>query len=252
MTSTQSEHPEQPLDKLALLVGESGLERLHGAKVMVCGLGGVGSSCVETLARAGVGQLVIVDCDVVQPSNMNRQIIAFLDTVGQRKTAVMEAMVAQMAPETQVETYDRFVLPVDVSSLMEEVQATGPLDFIVDALDTIVTKLALAKYAEEQGIEHVSSMGAGNKFCPEKLAFADIYDTSVCPLCKVVRREARDRGIKQLRVLFSRERPVQLDAAEGSSRSERSDIGTISYLPIVMGNLLAADVLRYLLGIDRA
>ncbi|NTU89362.1 MAG: tRNA threonylcarbamoyladenosine dehydratase [Actinobacteria bacterium] len=231
--------------KSELLIGQDGLAKLANSTVMVFGLGGVGSSCVEALARGGIGNLILIDHDVVSPSNINRQRIAFNSTVGQRKIDVMRAMIADINPRITVSTHDQFVLPENLPELFD----VRP-DYVIDAIDTISTKLALAQYADEQGIPLVSSMGAGNKFHPGMLEFADIHDTSVCPLCRVVRKEARIRGIKQLHVLYSRENPVKVEAKEGAARSERSDLGTISFMPPIMGLMLAGEVIRTLLGIE--
>jgi tRNA A37 threonylcarbamoyladenosine dehydratase len=236
----------EELERLERLVGNGGLSRLAFSTVTVLGLGGVGSACVEALARAGVGHLVIVDGDVVQESNINRQVIAFRSTLGDKKVDVMRRMVADISPDIEVTAHDRFVLPDEVADVLRD-----PTDYVVDAIDTVATKLQIARHCNSYGIPLVSSMGAGKKFHPEKLAFADIYETSVCPMCKVMRREARSRGIEHLRVLYSREVPAAVPAAPGASRKERTDLGTISYMPIIMGNMLAADVLCRLLGIPR-
>ncbi|MGN0035291.1 MAG: ThiF family adenylyltransferase [Coriobacteriales bacterium] len=234
------------LEKLELLVGDAGLELLSAATVTVLGVGGVGSACAMALARAGVGHLVFVDGDVVSQTNLNRQVIAFRSTLGQKKVQVLGRMVADVSPDIEVRTIDRFVTPDDVPRLLDE-----RCGRVVDSLDTVATKLAVAEHCERHDIPLVSSMGAGKKFQPELLEFADIYDTSVCPLCKVMRREARSRGIEHLRVLYSRETPVHVEAEPGAARSERTDLGTVSYMPVIMGNMLAADVICHLLGIAR-
>lgn len=255
--------------RLELVFGREGVRRLAASKVVVFGVGGVGSSCVEALARGGVGRLVIVDGDAVQRSNVNRQALAFLSTVGRRKVEVMRAMVADINPDAQVTALDRFVLPDEVVALMDEVAADA--DYVVDAVDTVGTKLAIAQYADQHGLRLVSSMGAANKLRPDCFRFADIYATSNDPLCRVVRKEARKRGIKQLEVLYSTEEPARLpvfgdapveepaagirhagetDACqETPSGRRRPTLGTASYAPPIMGQMIAGHVIRGLLGI---
>ena len=223
-----------------LLLGAEGLSRLANARVMVIGIGGVGSSCAEALVRGGVGHLVFVDGDVVQPSNLNRQAIAFVGTLGRDKVEVMADMAHAINPAADVTACKRVVLSDDVEGLLDE----HPVDFVVDCQDTVATKIALAASCERRGIALVSSMGAGNRFDPTQLAFSDIYETSVCPLCRVVRKRARAAGIGHLRVLYSREPLPDLSAARASAvAGEHPPIGTMSYLPPIMGQMLAADVI---------
>lgn len=231
-----------------LLLGAEGLARLAGAHVMVVGIGGVGASCAEALVRGGVGSLAFVDGDVVRPSNLNRQAIAFTDTLGRDKVEVMAHMAHAINPDVRVEAIRRFVLPDDVGELLSD----RVPDFVVDCQDTVATKLALAYECEQRGIALVSSMGAGNRFDPTLLAFSDIYETSVCPLCRVVRKRARAQGIGRLRVLYSREPLPDLSAARRSARDgEHPPIGTMSYMPPIMGQMLAADVICTLTGVSR-
>ena len=238
------------MDKTQVMIGSEGVERLSHAYVVVLGLGGVGSHCALALARAGVGRLMLVDHDVVQASNLNRQAIAFQSTLGRKKVDVAARMIADINPTCIVDARDLFVLPGNLASLFETPEGEALLprpDFIVDCIDTVASKLALALYAQEHGLHLVSSMGAGNKFDPLLFRFDDIYDTSVCPLCKVMRKEARARGIEHLEVLYSTEKPVDRASAQGAARSERSNLGTLSYMPEAMGVLLASRVLRALL-----
>lgn len=241
---------DSAVSRLERVWGSEGLARLAAARVMVLGLGGVGSSCVEALARGGVGRLVVVDHDVVQESNINRQAIAFRSTVGRKKVEVMRAMVADINPAADVLALERFALAEEVEALLADVEAAaGPLDYVVDAIDTVSAKLALAKFAEERGLRLISSMGAANKLHPEALRFADLPHTVNCPLCRVMRKEARKRGIRHLRVLYSCEQPVKVPPREGAERRERSNLGTASYLPPIMGQMIAAEVIRELMGL---
>ncbi len=235
--------------KLEVILGREGVRRLGESTVMVLGLGGVGSNCVEALARGGVGRLVIVDHDVVQESNINRQAIAFHSTVGRKKTDVMRAMIADINPDTAVVAHDMFVLPDNLGGLFDEHE--NAFDYVVDAIDTVSTKLALAALAQERKIRLISSMGAANKLHPECFRTADIYETVNCPLCRVMRKEARKRGIERLRVLYSCEQPVETAAAEGAQRRERTNLGTASFVPPIMGQMLAGEVIRALSGIGQ-
>lgn len=237
---------DEATSKLELIMGRAGLERLTNSTVMVLGLGGVGSNCVEALARGGVGHLIVVDHDIVQASNINRQAIAFHSTIGRKKTEVMRAMVADINPKTQVDTLDQFVLAESAAKLLGAYR--NQVDYVVDAIDTISTKLALAEYADREGIRYISSMGAANKLKPECFRVADVYDTVNCPLCRIMRKEGRKRGIKRLRVLYSCEEPVRVPVREGAERRERSNLGTASYVPPIMGQMIAGEVIRELAG----
>lgn len=234
--------------KLELVMGRAGVERLAASTVMVLGLGGVGSNCVEALARGGVGHFIIVDHDVVQESNINRQAIAFYSTVGRRKIDVMRDMIADINPSAQVEALDTFVLAQNVPAFLDTYATCA--DYVVDAIDTVSAKLAVAEYADRTGLRLVSSMGAANKLRPECFRIADIYDTVNCPLCRIMRKEGRKRGIGHLRVLYSCEEPVRVPTREGAPRRERSNLGTASYVPPIMGQMIAGEVIRTLAGLD--
>ncbi|GFI38146.1 tRNA threonylcarbamoyladenosine dehydratase [Lachnospiraceae bacterium] len=228
-----------------LLLGEEKLNRLRHIVVMVLGAGGVGSHCIEALARCGVGRLILVDHDRVSLSNINRQSIALHSTVGQYKTKVMEEKIRDICPETKVTTYETFVLPENIEQLFAE----RP-DYIIDAIDTVTAKLALAEKAGEYGIPIISSMGTGNKLHGELFEITDISKTSVCPLCRVMRKELRARGIRHLKVLYSREKPLAVspDLSEEGQEKRRSIPGSVSFVPPVAGLLIAGEVIRDLLG----
>ncbi len=239
------DYSEHSLDRAARIIGQDGLDALSHSTVMVFGLGGVGSACVEALARGGVGRLIVIDRDIVQPSNINRQVIAYNSTLGRPKVDVVRSMVADIAPETEVITHHALVLQEN----LEDFFAIRP-DYIVDALDTMTTKWALAQYANDHDIPLVSSMGAANKIHPESLEFADLYDTEWCPMCRVMRKGARKRGITKLRVLYAHEHPIEVASAEGADRKERTNLGTMSYFPPIMGMMLAGDVIQSLVGLE--
>lgn len=233
--------------KLELIMGREGVERLEASTVMVLGLGGVGSNCVEALARGGVGGFVVVDHDVVQESNINRQAIAFHSTIGRKKAQVVREMIADINPSAQVEALDRFLLAEDVPAFLDAY--AGRVGYVVDAIDTISAKLAIAQYADAHGLRLISSMGAANKLRPECFRVANVYDTVNCPLCRIMRKEGRKRGIRHLRVLYSCEQPVDVPVREGAARRERSNLGTASFVPPIMGQMIAGEVLCALAGV---
>lgn len=231
-----------PEFKTRLLLGDAALAKLHAARVMVIGLGGVGGACAEALARAGVGRLVLVDFDEVSATNLNRQAVARLSTVGKFKVDAACDLVRDVMPHVQAQPRRLRVDPDGVAELLAD-----PYDFVVDAQDTVATKIALAAHCDRNGVPLISAMGTGNKLHPELFQIADIYQTSVCPLCKAVRKEARARGIGGLTVLYSRE--VPLEPLVPDVPGERGDrVGTVSWVPPVAGMMLAGHVVRTIAG----
>lgn len=230
-----------------LLIGEEGLKRLASATVMVLGVGGVGSHCIEALARSGVGTLILVDNDKVSRTNINRQSIAYLSTVGDYKTKLMKDRIDDICPSINVFTYETFILPENIHEIFER-----KVDYIVDAIDTVTAKLAVAVYAKEHQIPLISCMGTGNKLHPELFEITDISKTSVCPLCKVMRKELKERGIHHLKVLYSKEKPIDTSArSTGEDKGMRRSLpGSISFVPPVAGLLIAGEVIREIAGVD--
>ena len=230
-----------------LLIGKEGLERLQKATVMVLGVGGVGSHCIEALARSGVGTLILVDNDKVSLTNINRQSIAYQSTVGDYKTKLMEDRIHDICHTTEVITHEMFVLPENLSELFDR-----KVDYIVDAIDTVTAKLALVQYANEHEIPIISCMGTGNKLHPEMFKITDISKTSVCPLCKVMRKELKNRGIKHLKVLYSEEKPIDTSSrvTEEEKGAKRSLPGSIAFVPPVAGLMIAGEVIRELAGVE--
>ncbi len=229
-----------------LLIGENGLSRLRDAKVLIFGVGGVGSHCIEALARSGVGSMVLVDNDVVSVTNINRQSIAYHSTVGEYKTQVMKKRIADICPDIQVETREVFVLPDNIEEIITE-----DIDYIVDAIDTVTAKLAIVEVSRQKNIPLIASMGTGNKLHPELFEITDISKTSMCPLCKVMRRELKQRGIYHLKVLYSREKPLDTGNREtGEDKGQRRALpGSISFTPPVAGLLIAGEVIRNITGV---
>lgn len=214
------------------LLGSEGIERLAKARVAVFGVGGVGGYVVEALARCGVGALDLIDNDVVMPGNLNRQIIATVSTLGKAKVEAARDRVRDINPDCRVSIHKIFYLP-DTAERFD----FRRYDYVVDAIDTVSGKLMLAEQAGEAGTPIISAMGAGNKLDPTAFRVADIYETKVCPLARVMRRELRKRGIPSLKVVYSEEEPRSTGAAPGS----------VSFVPSVAGLILAGEVVKDLL-----
>lgn len=212
--------------------GEENMERIINSRVIVFGLGGVGGAAAEALARAGVGTLGIVDKDTVDVTNINRQIIATDKTVGMNKTDALEERLMTINPNLKINKYNLFYLPETADEI-----DLSEYDFVVDCIDNVTAKLELIERCEKQGIPIISSMGTGNKLHPEMLEIADINKTSVCPLARVIRRELKNRGIKKLTVVYSKEEPVTTDSRVP---------GSTSFTPPVAGYLMCSYVIRKL------
>lgn len=241
MSSSQ----EDTKSRLRRLIGDPGLALLDAATVAVFGLGGVGASCAEALVRGGVGGLVLIDKDAVEPSNINRQAIAFMTTIGQRKADVMRNMALDINPDARITCIDEFVTRENMGDVFD----TFPKpDYIIDAFDTLTVKVALARYAEAAGIPSIHAGGSANRLDPTQLAFADLFSTEVCPLCRELRKIARDADVTHMQMLYSKERPVKVRAADDAARRERTELGTMSYMPPIMGQMMAGYVIRQLLG----
>lgn len=238
---------EEQFVRTALLLGEEGVARLKRAKVAVFGIGGVGGFAVEALARAGVGAFLLVDSDRICVSNINRQIIADWNTVGRYKTKVMQERIASVNPNAEVETRECFFLPENADSF----DFSG-WDYIVDAVDTVSAKLEIIVRAKEAGVPVISCMGAGNKLDPTRFEVADLYETSVCPLARVMRRELKKRGIDSCKVVYSREEartPLEGMLSQEESGCRRSVPGSVSFVPSVAGLVAAGEVIRDLAGV---
>lgn len=220
---------KEQFERTSLLVGEEAISKLNNSKVLIFGVGGVGGYVAEALARTGVGSITIVDKDTVSESNINRQIIALHSTVGRDKVDVLKERMLDINPELQVDARKCFFLPDNAGEF-----DFSQYDYIVDAVDTVTAKLQIIVQAKEAGVPVISAMGAGNKVHPEMFEIADIYKTEMCPLAKVMRRELKERGIKKLKVVYSKEKPVY-----------KGDVpGSIAFSPSVAGLLMASEVVR--------
>ena len=228
-----------------LLVGEEGINKLHNSKVIVFGIGGVGSFVVEALTRAGVGNLILVDNDTICISNLNRQIHATQATVGNVKVEAMKERVLSINPNCNVEAKQVFITADNIEEIIP-----SDIDYVVDAIDTVTSKLALAEYCYKNNINIMSSMGTGNKMDPSQFRVTDVFKTKVCPLAKVMRYELKKRGVKKLKVVYSEEMPMKPDKGRAVPSQKRQTPGSISFVPPVAGMIIGGEVVKDLFGIN--
>ena len=215
-----------------LLIGKKNLEKLSKSKIIVYGIGGVGSFVAEGLVRAGIENIILVDNDVISPSNINRQIHATTSTIGNLKVECMKERILLINPNVKVETY----VPTDMY-IEEEALIDNSVTYVIDAVDTVSTKLKLIEKAKKENVPIISCMGTGNKLDPTQFEISDIYKTSVCPLAKVMRKELRKRNIKSLKVLYSKEEPIK-------HNTEKRTPASISFVPSVAGMIIAGEVVK--------
>ena len=220
-----------------LIIGKEGVEKLNNVKVAIFGLGGVGSFVLEGLVRAGIGNFVLIDDDKICLTNLNRQILATRKTVGQPKVEVAKQRILDINPNANVEIHQEFFMPGTEGIL------DNSIDYIVDCIDTVTAKIELVVRAEKLNIPIISCMGTGNKLDPTRFEVTDIYKTSICPLAKVMRKELRNRGIKKLKVVYSKEEPVKLNETE-----KKKVPGSISFVPSVAGLIIAGEVVKAILN----
>ncbi len=230
-------------DRTKRLLGAEAMNKLKNSHVAVFGIGGVGGHAADALVRSGIGEITIVDSDEVAESNINRQLIATTKTVGRKKVEVMKEHLLEINPEVKVNVYDCFFLPETKDQF-----DFSKYSYVIDAVDTVTAKLALVESCKEVNVPIVSSMGAGNKLDPTAFEVADIYKTSVCPLAKVMRKELKARGIKKLKVVYSKEIPLEPIEDEefisDEKRSRRATPGSIAFVPSVAGLILAGEVIK--------
>lgn len=218
------------------LIGEAALEKLASSHIALFGLGGVGSYAAEALARAGVGELTLVDGDRIAPSNINRQLYALHSTLGKFKTQTAKNRIHDIAPDCKVNEKTFFYLPENGEEFFSQ-----KFDYVVDAIDMVSAKIDIAVRCGEKGIPLISCMGTGNKLDPTAFEVADIYSTEVCPLCRVMRRELRKRGVEKLKVVYSREVPFVSGMRDETGRAAPA---SISFVPPVAGMILAGEVIK--------
>lgn len=224
-----------------ILIGAEAQNALKNAKVIIFGVGGVGSYVCEAIARSGVGHIAICDNDTVAHTNINRQLIALHSTIGKAKVDVMQERILDINPKCKVEAYNTFY------TAEKEIDISG-YDYIVDAIDTVTSKLVLIEEAKKYNIPIICSMGTGNKLDPTLFEITDIYKTSVCPLARVMRTELKKRGIKKLKVLYSKEEPIKPAKIENENPTKRQTPGSISFVPSVAGLIIAGEVIKDLIS----
>lgn len=232
-----------------LLIGKEAVEKLNKSKVVIFGIGGVGSFVVEGLARAGVQNFLLVDNDVVSLTNINRQLIATHKTIDIPKVEVAKERILEINPNAKVETKQEFFMP-DTANYFDD-----SIDYIVDCVDTVTAKIEIIVRASKMNIPVISSMGTGNKLDPTMFEVSDIYKTSVCPLAKVMRKELKVRGVKKLKVVYSKEEPIKISVNVDASNQDNTEIetkgttnrfvpGSISFVPSVAGLIIAGEVIK--------
>lgn len=238
---------QDAFSRMEMLLGEEASKKLAGARIAVFGLGGVGSYVVEGLARCGVGSLTLVDHDTVSETNINRQLYALRSTVGKRKVQVAKERIWDIDEGILVNTYETFYNE-ETAGMFD----FSGFDYVVDAIDTVTSKLLIIEKAKAANVPVISCMGTGNKLEPSRFEITDISKTSVCPLAKVVRTELRKRGIRKVKVLYSREKPIKCESnGEIRGNTGRPVPGSISFVPSVAGLLIAGEVVRDLLQVPQ-
>lgn len=251
MNAFDNDNDRERFSRSRALLGKEAMETLAASRVAVFGLGGVGGHCAEALARAGIGALDLFDGDSIALSNCNRQMFATEQTLGMRKVQAAKERIALLSPRCRVTAHDLFVLPETVGAI--DFSAFG---YVVDAIDTVSGKLAILEHARLAGIPAISAMGAGNKLDATRFEVAPVEETSVCPLARVMRRELKKRGISGIKAVYSKEEPRLPHFGEGETQSGDADgaprkaiPGSVSFVPAVMGLLLAGEVIKDLTGI---
>lgn len=231
---------DEKFSRTEMLVGNEGMEKLRNAKVVIFGLGGVGSFVCEGLARSGVGNFVLVDYDKVDETNINRQVIATTKTIGQCKVDIMKERILDINPDANVEIYKEFYLEdceIDI--------ITSDLSYAVDCVDTIMAKIAIICKSKELGVPVISSMGTGNKLDPTMFEVADIYETSVCPLARIMKKDLRKRNIEECKVVYSQELPKNTNDCDINKNKGKVKVkGSISFVPSVAGLIIAGEVIK--------
>ena len=235
---------EGKFSRTEMLIGEDGMEKLKDAKVAVFGLGGVGSFVCEGLARSGLGNFILVDFDKVDESNINRQLIATEKTIGKYKVDLMKERILEINPDANVETHREFYMADSETDIITE-----DLSYAVDCVDTIMAKIAIICDCDAIDVPVISAMGAGNKLDPTMLEVANIYDTTVCPLARIMKKDLRKRNIEKLKVVYSTEPPINTnDCAINKNREKYKVKGSVSFVPSVAGLIIAGEVIKDIAG----
>ncbi|WP_407416202.1 ThiF family adenylyltransferase [Methanobrevibacter sp.] len=230
---------DEKFSRTEMLIGEEGINKLNDAKVAIFGIGGVGSFVCEGLARSGVGNFILIDFDKVDESNINRQIIATTKTVGQYKVDLMKERILDINPDANVEVYTEFYMADSKSDIITE-----DLSYVVDCVDTIMAKIAIICNCDAMNIPVISSMGTGNKKDPTMFEVADIYETSVCPLARIMKKDLKKRDIEKLKVVYSKEHPINTNDHAINQDKKYKVKGTMSFMPSVAGLIISSEVIK--------
>ena len=234
---------DEKFSRTEMLIGNEGMEKLSDATVAIFGLGGVGSFVCEGLARSGIGNFILVDFDKIDETNINRQLIATVDTIGKYKVDVMAERIFKINPDANVKTYKEFYMAdceIDI--------ITQDLSYAVDCVDTIMAKIAIICKCDELDVPVISSMGTGNKLDPTMFEVADIYDTSVCPLAKIMKKDLRKRNIEKLKVVYSQEHAINTNDHPINHDRKFKVKGSVSFVPSVAGLIIAGEVIKDIAG----
>ncbi len=232
---------DEKFSRTEMLIGNEGMEKLNKSKVAVFGLGGVGSFVCEGLARSGVGNFILIDYDKIDESNINRQLIATVNTIGRYKADLMKERILEINPDASVEVYKEFYMADSKTNII-----TQDLSYVVDCVDTIMAKIAIICTCNEINVPIISSMGTGNKLNPEMFEVADIYETSVCPLARIMKKDLRKRNIEKLKVVYSKENPINTNDCDiNKNQNKKCKVkGSVSFVPSVAGLIIAGEVIK--------
>ena len=228
-----------------LLIGKENVEKLKNSHVAIFGIGGVGGYVVEALARSGIGKFDLIDKDTISPTNINRQIIAIHKTVGMSKVKAMADRISDINPDAKVNIYETFFLPEN-SDMFD----FSKYDYVVDAVDTVTAKVEIIMKSKENNIPVISAMGAGNKLNPTDFIVTDIYKTKMCPLARVMRREMKKRGVKDLKVVYSTEEAIKPDLWQSDAENLKIPPASIAFVPSVSGLIIASEVIKDICGLN--
>lgn len=230
---------ENQFSRTELIIGKKNSERIKSSKVAVFGIGGVGSFVVEGLARAGISNFILVDNDTISISNINRQIHSTLSTIGKDKVEIMKERILDINPSATVETFKTFFMPDSKDEILN-----NSIDYVIDAVDTVTAKIEIIVQAKKLDIPVISCMGTGNKLDPTQFEVADIYQTTICPLAKTMRKELRKRNIQNVKVVYSKETPIKSETEIINPETNKKIPGSISFVPSVAGLIIAGEVIK--------
>ena len=234
---------EKKFSRTEMLVGNDGMEKLKNAKVAVFGIGGVGSFVCEGLARSGIGNFVLVDYDKIDESNINRQLIATVKTISKYKAELMRERILEINPDANVEVHREFYMADSKTDIITE-----DLSYAVDCVDTIMAKIAVICKCDALNVPVISSMGTGNKLDPTMFEVADIYETSICPLARIMKKDLRKRNIEKLKVVYSKEQPINTNDCAINQNKKFKIKGSVSFVPSVAGLIIAGEVIKDIVG----